>query len=126
MQDVLIQLRSQTMDSIDRTVQHIERLSGKVLHAYPPSVMIAAIPADSIKQLRQDTNILSIDTEEISSERLTQLSGTSQLAATAWNQHLRSIARSTVQPTVSWDDPNFLPPDPPPEIQHLLNQRNQS
>ena len=127
MQEVFIQLQGQTMTDIESTIKVIEGVSGRVLHTYPPSVIIATVPPEKIDDLLENSNIQSIDTDEISTERLKNTQDEIRLAATAWNEHIKAersaVSKDNSSEGLLWDNPNYLPPDPPLDVQQLLRQR---
>ncbi|HEY9668826.1 MAG TPA: hypothetical protein V6C91_18600 [Coleofasciculaceae cyanobacterium] len=124
MQEVFIQLQGQTITDIESTIRVIEGVSGRVLHTYPPNVIIATVPPDQIDELLENSNIQSIDTDEISAERLKNTQDEIRLAAAAWNEHIKAernaVSKDNSSEGLLWDHPNYLPPDPPPDVQQLL------
>ena len=127
MQEAFIQLKGTTITEVERAIEIIESVSGQVLHTYPPSAMVAAIPPNKIGELLSNPEIESVDTDEISAQRLNNSNHEIRLAISVWNEHIRAKRRTQSQNNssegLSWDDPNRLPPDPPPNIQQFLRQQ---
>jgi hypothetical protein len=126
-QEAFIQLKGTTITEVERAIEVIESVSGRVLHTYPPSAIVAAIPPGKIGEILSNPEIESVDTDEISDERLNNTNHEIRLAVLAWNEHIRAKHRTPSQNNSSegllWDDPNRLPPDPPPHIQQFLRQQ---
>ena len=45
MQEVFLQLKAKDLKGTERTIRAIEKAGGRVLHAYPPEVVVASLPA---------------------------------------------------------------------------------
>lgn len=126
-QEVFVQLKAGKRYSIDNAIAAVERVGGRVLHAFPPSLMIVSVPQARVAGLLSKGGIAAIDTDSIPQGRLDGASSEYLEAAQAWNEHfnvdrrLRAMAAADViQP---WDVGNRQPPDPPREVQDFLRQR---
>jgi hypothetical protein len=123
-QEVLIQIASTQAPPIEQVVQAIERVGGRVLHAYPPSIIIAALPPDQIASMRTSDGIQAIDTEEIVDLDLLQAAGARGWAIAAWNAHVLSKRQpAPASRDLPWDAPGYLPPDPPADVREMLRRR---
>jgi hypothetical protein len=126
--DILIQLHQKESNNIEAVIKGIEDSGGRILHVYPPYLIIARIPNESTATLKVNPDVHSVDIEEISGERIETASEVFRLAFIAWNEYLhkRSIkAPGQNQTSLSWDAPGRLPPDPPPYLREILRKREQ-
>jgi hypothetical protein len=123
--DALIQLQAEGMQDVDRVIETIEEIGGRVLLSYPPHAIVASLPDEKINELRGKPGIRAVDTEEISGDRVNAAPQTMRVAMAAWNEHLAGQRAPREQPSLglSWDAPGRLPPDPPPDIREMLRRR---
>ena len=126
MPPVFIHLQPATLAEIESVIQAVEAAGGRVLHSYPPTVIIATLPNDRLPALRRHSQIESIFTAAIPANYQQQWTEPANLAATVWNESHRSQPASTAQAGLSWDAPNLLPPDPPADVQAMLRQRERN
>jgi hypothetical protein len=130
MQEVLLQVKWKSMNGFERTVKTIEKLGGRILHAYPPSVMVASVPSNSVEKLVGKGGILSARTEAISPEQLSEAERKMGFAFTAWNDHFdinrRMHLMAAPEVGIRWDEPNRLIPDPPQEMLEELRHRERT
>jgi hypothetical protein len=126
MQEVFIQLEADAENGIERAVKIIEELGGKVLHAYPPLVIVASVPTNNIDKLAGEEGILSAHTDPVSTEAMRESSREMSFAIATWNQHFNVERRLNLitSPDLgkAWDAPDRLPPNPPPEIREQLDK----
>jgi hypothetical protein len=126
-QEAFIQLDAKGLEELERAIKVIEGVGGRVLHTFPPSVIMASIPSERISDIRGKAGIESVDTDEISEDQLKRASDEIRLAAAAWNDHLKTkrFAPPLDNPALglAWDAPGRLPPDPPPHIREMLRRR---
>jgi len=126
--EVLIELGQKESTNTEAVIKVIEDARGRILHVYPPYLIIALIPTAFISRLKIDPAIHSVDTEKISVERLEAASEIFRLAYAAWNEYLKrkstkaSIDKGT---SLSWDAPGRLPPDPPPHMREILRRKEE-
>jgi len=127
MQEVLLQVKWKSMNGFERTVKTVEKLGGRVLHAYPPSVMVASVPSKSIDKLVGKGGILSSNTEAISPEQLGVAERKIGFALAAWNDHFDLTRRMHMMAApeigIKWDETQRLIPDPPQDMLEELRQR---
>ncbi len=125
MEEVFIQSRGSLMEDTERTIKAIESISGRILHSYPPNIIVALIAPQDIDQLRGKPGIESVDTDEISDERLQQAPGNRGLAIRAWNEHIRAKKHpsSDASTDLAWDALGRLPPDIPLHLREPLQER---
>jgi len=124
MRDVLILLEPEGMEAIDRIIEAIEEMRGRVLLTYAPHAIVASVPDEAIDNLRDKPRIRSVDTEEIADDRVRGEPEAVRVAVAAWNEHLARQRRPREEPVgLSWDAPGRLPPDPPRHIREMLRRR---
>jgi hypothetical protein len=129
MQEVFLLMDGKTLGAIERTIKAVEKLGGRALHVYPPAVMVASVPADSVGKLRGAAGISAARTEPFAAREL-KAAGTGVVSAmAAWNEHVsvERCMRMLASPTgsKSWGAAQMQPPDPPREILDHLRQREQ-
>jgi hypothetical protein len=122
---VLIRLRPEVAEALERAIRAVEGMDGRVLFSFPPDAIVASLAGAGIERLRREPGILSVDAQEIGDDRLDAASGTARAAMTAWNDHLarQKAPRQLPSTELSWDAPGRQPPDPPPHIQEMLRRR---
>jgi len=130
MQDALIRLTAATRADAERAIREIEAAGGRVLHSFPPRMIMASIPSDRLGEIREKAGVRSVDTDEIGDERLVKMSGAIRSAAMVWNDHLKRKRAAPEKPDpslgLSWDAPGRLPPDPPPDVMEKLRRRERN
>jgi hypothetical protein len=126
--EALILLLPGEMEGIQRTMEAIEAMSGRVLLSFPPHAIVASLPTKGVKALRDYPGILSVDTEEITGDRLNAVPEAIRMAIVAWNEHLARQRAPQQPPSVGlpWDAPGCLPPDLPRDTQEMLRRREQN
>ena len=72
MQEAFIQLGGRGANAVDRAIRAIEKAGGQVLHAVPPRIVVARIPAGTDDELVGKGGITSVDTDEIRITRSTR------------------------------------------------------
>lgn len=125
LQEAFVQVEGGTIETLQRAIEAIEKIGGRVRSSYPPRVIIASIPSEKIAGLIGKAGIQSIDTEEIPEERLKGAEDDMALAITAWNRHLQAKRGAAPEGLrgLPWDTPGLLPPDGPPAVQEELRRR---
>ena len=63
MQEAFLQLRWKSIKGVEQTVAAVEKMGGRVLHAYPPSIMVVSVPADKAEKLAGKAGIVAATTE---------------------------------------------------------------
>ncbi len=126
-QEVFIQVKASTMAGTERAISAIEKAGGRVLHAFPPTILVASLPAGQAAKLKGKAGISAVDTRPIQTRRLPK--GPLAMAVGAWNDHVgteRSL-RDLASPEVgkAWDgQKTLLPPDPPADVLAKLRERD--
>jgi hypothetical protein len=127
MQEAFVLVKGNTMQDFELAMKTIEELHGRVLHGYPPNVIIVSLHSGTAGRLLDRSVIESVDIGEILDERLERGSNDIRMAIVTWNEHLRTqkeqVSRDDTSRGLSWGDPSRLPPDPPPHIQERLRRR---
>ena len=115
------------MHQFERAMKAIQELHGRILHSYPPRVIVASLHPGTAGDLLGQGVIESVDMGEIYGERLEKAMDVIRTAIVAWNEHIRlkegKPLRDDPSRGLSWGDPSRLPPDPPPHIQERLRRR---
>lgn len=122
---VLVLLRADDLPSVERVVQAIEELDGRVRESYPPYAIVAELPDEQLDPLRGRPDVKSVEVDVIADYRIAAATEPLCTAMMVWNRRLsgqRGSHRESVS-GLSWDAPGCLPPDPPPDIQALLRRR---
>ncbi len=130
MQEVFIVMNGKTLAAIENTIKAVAKLGGRALHVYPPSVMVASVPAGSVGKLSGVARILAAKTEPFAARELKAADAQVTSAMAAWNDHVsvERRLRALASPTLgkSWGAARMQPPDPPREVREHLRQREQS
>ena len=128
MQEAFIQLGGRGANAVDRAIRAIEKAGGQVLHAVPPRIVVARIPAGTDDELVGKGGITSVDTDAIRVTRSTRADHELSIALAAWNDYvspertLRALRNPVAD--LAWDKaPNRLPLHPPPEVIRELRAR---
>ncbi|GEM_PF-6466924 len=87
--EAFIRLMDETAEEMVWAVRIIERVGGQARHLYPPGVIIAFVPLEQIRTLRENALIASIDLTEIDEARISEAPDDIAFAMAAWNKHLR-------------------------------------
>ncbi len=129
MQEVFLELRWKTIRGVERAVSAVEKVGGRVLHAYLPSIMVASVPSDRVDRLVGRGGIVSATTEPLPEESVRAADRQTSFAAQAWNQHfdLDRRVRAMTSPELGkfWDETERQAPDPPDEVLVELRRREQ-
>jgi hypothetical protein len=127
MQEVFIQTRWKTIRGVELAVRAIKRAGGRVLHAYPPTVIVASVPSANIDRLAGRGGIVSATADPFPAEAAGAAGRGLDLAITVWNSHFnlerRMFAMTSPEMGRAWDAAERQFPDPPPEIMDRLRQR---
>lgn len=130
MQEVFIVMDGKTLAAIENTIKAVAKLGGRALHVYPPSVMVASVPAGNVGKLSGVAKISAAKTEAFAARELKAADAQVTSAMAAWNDHVSAERRlrALASPTLgkSWGTARMQPPDPPREILEHLRQREQS
>jgi len=114
LQEIFIRLGGEDMKALDEAVKTVEDLGGRVIHAYAPSFLVASLPPNAVPKLADYAGITSVHTGSI---RTSGADHAFALAAGAWNRHIspqhRLSALANPHTGKRWDEPGYLPPNPP-------------
>jgi len=113
------------MADFERIVTKIERLGGRMLHAFPLQAIIAALDKNQRTGLRDDREVSFVATDPIPSHIMVHEPEESKPALEAWNAFAEKKRKTGISAKrgFAWDAPGFLPPDPPRHIRELLKRR---
>lgn len=127
MQEVFIRVDAKTTRGMNSAIKGVQALDGRVLHAFPPSIMVASVPSKNVSKLKGKGGILSADTGPIRGTKSALADRSLGFAVAAWNDHVSPQRRANfmTSPTLNqaWDAANRQPPDPPPAILEQLRRR---
>lgn len=127
MQEVFLKLRWKSVKGVERAVRAVEKVGGRVLHAYLPTIMVASVPADQVDRLVGKGGIVSATTEPFPAETVRAVDRQMSLAMAAWNEHFslerRMYAMTSPEVGKTWDEAERQPPDPPAEVMEQLRRR---
>ena len=127
MQEVFIQVSAKSLPGTERAIKAIEKAGGRILHVFPPSVLVANVPAGEVKELVGVAGIKSADTGAIGGKALKAADRPLSFAIGAWNDHVsgerRLKALGSLALNRAWDEGKRLPPDPPADVLTQLRQR---
>lgn len=128
-QNVFIEVEGTGMAGINAAARAVEAAGGRVTHAVPPSVVVAAVPSDRLRSLAGLPKLRLTTAARIPATTLRKRSHVVAEAMGIWNDYVspQRITRSLANPMlgVRFDAPNRKPPDPPPDIAARIRQREQ-
>jgi hypothetical protein len=127
MQEVFLQLRWKTIKGVERAVRAIEKVGGRVLHAYPPAIMVAVVPSDQVDRLVGRGGIQSATADPLEAGVSRAIDRERSFVIEVWNEHfnLERRMRAMASPEMNrgWDEGQRQPPDPPAEVLQQLRRR---
>ena len=131
MQEAFLQLRWKSIKGVEQTVAAVEKMGGRVLHAYPPSLMVVSVPADKAEKLAGKAGIVAATTEPFEGAARAAGDEVLTMAMDAWNAHFsderRERALASPMLDRGWDAGTvLLPPDPPPDVMERLRERERA
>ncbi len=124
--EVFVQLGGRETAEIEVVALSVESLSGRILHAFPPRVMIVSIPARALPKLMELPGVEAVSTDRFDEGAVEAAAGELRHAMAAWNEHLSPAVRRGMAAgpdNLSWDTPGRLPPDPPLEVRERHRRR---
>jgi hypothetical protein len=126
-ENVFIEVAGSGLAGVKAAVAAVEKVGGRVTHALPPSVVVAAVPTGRSGELRGRPRLVSVTALRIPSTRMKGRPPVVVEAMRVWNQHLEPawMGRALADPSLheSLDAPGRLPPDPPPDIAERLREK---
>lgn len=130
MVEVFIELDATRVSETLKVGKSIEKEGGRVMHAFPPAVIVASVPADSLPRFRKLSGVRMITTDAIEGnqgQRALEANPQLAYARGAWND-FRSTERrlsriASPELGKSWSDPEHLPPHPPEAVMEQFRQR---
>ncbi len=124
MTEVFICSTAQELRELEGISAAVEQLGGRVLHSYPPKVLIAALPPERIPSLAARADLKVVTAEKVPETALSDAGEDVRFCARMWNDRLAARQRPAPRHEgLSWDSPPRLPPDPPAEIQREFRRR---
>lgn len=84
-QDSFVILNSTDVPIMLKNIEYIENNGGKIIHIFPPNVLIGDIPLDKIDGMIGQKNILDIETDKINLYTINKYDKTVNIATDVWN-----------------------------------------
>jgi hypothetical protein len=126
-QEVFIQVSAKSLTGTERAIKAVEKAGGRILHAFPPAVLVADVPAGKVAGLVGVAGITAADTGAIGGKALKAADPQLSFAIGAWNDHVNAERRlralGSLELNRAWDVGDRLPPDPPAEVLAQLQRR---
>jgi hypothetical protein len=126
-QNVFIEVEGRGMTGINAAARAVEAAGGRITHAVPPSVVVAAVPTGKARTLGTAARLKLATTAKIPATKMKGCSHMVAEAMTIWNGHQdpgrisRSLANRSLG--MRFDAPGRKPPDPPPDIAARIRRR---
>ena len=76
--EVFIHTKARSMKSVESVVSSVEELGGRVLHAYPPRVIVALVPTDQVDALEGKRYVSAVYTDPIKPSQIKAAASTSR------------------------------------------------
>lgn len=127
--EVFIHTKARSMKSVESVVSSVAELGGRVLHAYPPRVIVALVPTDQVDALAGKRYVSAVYTDPIKPSQIKAAASTShtQQAMDAWNRHFdlerRMLSMAGPELDKDWDEEGKVDLEPPPEVRERLVER---
>lgn len=86
-QNSFVILNSENVQSMLENVKYIESEGGRIVHKFPPNVLIGDIPKDKINSLIGKKNIVKITTDKVDISSVESYGDIAKIAAGAWNNN---------------------------------------
>ena len=119
--DALVILASESIEVTRTSLQQIERLGGRILHVYPPRLLIGKIPAEVEAQVKALANVTQLHRHRLDPAELDPLGPEAVRAGKAWNRgfaaSFRALKSGRPNEGRSWGAPGYAregPVQPPP------------
>lgn len=126
-QHVFMEVAGTGMAGINAAAKAVSQAGGRVTHAVPPSVVVAAVPSGNVRALAKLPRCRLATAAPIPARTMRGRSHVVAEAMSIWNDHVdpHRVMRSLVNPMlgVRFDSPNRKPPDPPPDVAARLRER---
>ena len=126
-QSVFLQVTGRGLAGVNAAARAVERLGGRITHAFPPSVVVAAVPTERVSELADLPRVALATRRAVPQTRIREASHEVAQAMRVWNEHKapQRRERALANPALgaAYDAPDRQPPDPPPEIARRLRER---
>ncbi len=126
-QNVFIEVEGTGLAGINAAAKAVEAAGGRVTHAVPPSVVVAAVPSDKVRSIAGLPKLKFATATRIPATAVRQRSHVVAEAMGIWNDYVdpQRITRSLANPMLGmrFDAPNRKAPDPPPDVAARIRQR---
>jgi hypothetical protein len=124
MQEVFFQLKAKDLKGTEKVIRAIEKAGGRILHAYPPEVVVASVPAARATKVAKLPGVASASSGEVKASVLKKVSPGVAYAVRAWNDHVSAQRQEAFMVRegagLDWDAEGRTPPHPPAEIERLI------
>ncbi|NIU01955.1 MAG: hypothetical protein GWN01_13895, partial [Nitrosopumilaceae archaeon] len=92
--EALLILETNSIDEMNVTIKEIENRDGRIIHRYPPDILIGKFPGQLLTRLTNSHRIKQVITTVIDESKYTHLSQTGKYALQAWNNNFRGMSKS--------------------------------
>lgn len=132
LQEVFIRTRWKSVKGLEIAVRAVEKAGGRVLLAYPPSMLAAVVPPDAVAGLIGKGGITFATADPIAQPEAVAADHEVLFAIDLWNRHLSEEHLVALEAATglgeSWGGEDGmegarLPPDPPPDVAAELQRR---
>lgn len=84
-QDSFVILNSTDVPTMLKNIEYIENNGGKIVHIFPPNILIGDIPLDKMDSIIGQNNIVEIRTDKIDTHTINKYDKITKIAAEVWN-----------------------------------------
>ncbi len=114
--NALVILSTESAGAVHTAIAEIERLGGRIVHVYPPRILIGEILADVEAQVRAVANVRSLHRGRVDLAEVEGLGDAAVRAVKGWNRSLapsfRALKSGRSGEGKSWGAPGYAPEGP--------------
>jgi hypothetical protein len=92
--DALLILEANNIEDMNTTIKEIEHHNGRIIHRYPPDILIGKFSGDLLSRLTNWHSIKEVITDVTDEAQYSFLSQTGGYALRAWNNNFMGLSNS--------------------------------
>ncbi|HOG45505.1 MAG TPA: hypothetical protein PLJ35_15895 [Anaerolineae bacterium] len=121
--DILILLNAESAGATRTAIDEIQRLGGRIIHVYPPRVLIGEVPPEVEPQVRALANVRQVYRSRVDLGEVEALGAATVQAVKGWNRgfaaSFRALKSGRSSEGRSWGAPGYAPEGPVQAPPHL-------
>jgi hypothetical protein len=124
--DVFIAVKEASLPLFETVTETIEMRGGRIRHAFPPRIVIASIPIETIMVFSEMPEVDFLTADRIVTVPDVRVIKEFTEIISVWNNFLETAKGFPGDggggETLSWDAQGRLPPDPPAHLRKVIEQ----